>query len=342
MKAIVYDEYGPPTVLQLRDIEEPDIGEADVLVRIRAAAANPLDWFAFTGTPYIARPGFGVTKPTGKRLGADLAGVVEKIGSNVTHFQPGDEVYGTAAGSFAELVSVGEDISLAPKPTLLSFEQAAAVPVAGLTALQALRDKGSVEAGQQVLVNGAAGGVGTFTVQIAKALGAEVTAVCSSRNTEIVAALGADEVVDYTREDFTKGVRRYDLMIDVAGSRPWSEVKRVLRPGATVVIVGGPKTNRMLGPLGHMLQMGGGLRLRQPEDDFLHLQGEPRRPGHTDRSHRIWNGHTFRRADLSPRPGLGGDDLPRHGTRPGEVGRHDLRHSELGSPLVARGRFGRR
>jgi NADPH:quinone reductase-like Zn-dependent oxidoreductase len=255
MKAIVYDEYGPPSVLQLRDIEEPEIGEGDVLVRVRAAAANPLDWFAFTGTPYIARPGFGLTKPTGKRLGSDLAGVVEKIGSNVTHFQPGDEVYGTAAGSFAELVSVGEDVSLAPKPTLLSFEQAAAVPVAGLTALQALRDKGSVEAGQQVLVNGAAGGVGTFTVQIAKAFGAEVTAVCSSRNTEMVATLGADEVVDYTRDDFTKGARRYDLMIDVAGSRPWSEVKRVLRPGATVVIVGGPKTNRMLGPLGHMLQM---------------------------------------------------------------------------------------
>ena len=255
MKAIVYDRYGPPDVLELRDVEAPEVGETDVLVRVRAAAANPLDWFAFTGTPYIARPGFGLTKPTGKRLGADFAGVVEKIGSNVTRFQPGDEVYGTTAGSFAELVSVGEDVSLAPKPALLSFEQAAAVPVAALTALQALRDKGSVEAGQRVLVNGAAGGVGTFTVQIAKALGADVTAVCSSRNVEMVAALGADEVVDYTREDFTQGPPRFDLMIDIAGSRPWSEVKRVLQPGAKVVIVGGPKTNRMLGPLGHMLQM---------------------------------------------------------------------------------------
>ena len=255
MQAIVYDRYGPPDVLQLRDIDEPEVGETDVLVRVRAAAANPLDWFAFTGTPYIARPGFGMTKPTRKRLGADLAGMVERIGSKVTRFQPGDEVYGTTAGSFAELVSVGEDVSLAPKPARLSFEQAAAVPVAALTALQALRDKGSVEADQAVLVNGAAGGVGTFTVQIAKALGAEVTAVCSSRNVEMVAGLGADEVIDYTREDFTQGLARYDLMIDIAGSRPWSEVKRVLRPGAKVVIVGGPKTNRMLGPLGHMVQM---------------------------------------------------------------------------------------
>jgi len=203
MKAIVYDRYGPPDVLELREVDEPEVGETEVLVRVRAAAANPLDWFAFTGTPYIARPGFGLTKPTGKRLGADFAGVVEKIGSKVNLFQPGDEVYGTTAGSFADLVSVGQDVSLAPKPTPLTFEQAAAVPVAGLTALQALRDKGSVETGQHVLVNGAAGGVGTFTVQIAKALGAEVTAVCSSRNVEMVAALGADHVVDYTREDFT-------------------------------------------------------------------------------------------------------------------------------------------
>jgi len=255
MRAIVYDEYGPPDVLPLREIDEPEVGDSDVLVSVRAAAANPLDWFAFTGTPYIARPGFGLSKPNGKRLGADLAGVVQAVGSKVTRFQPGDAVFGTTSGSFAELVSVAEDVSLSPKPASLSHEQAAAVPVAALTALQALRDKGSVQAGQQVLVNGAAGGVGTFTVQIGKALGAVVTGVCSSRNVEMVAALGADEVVDYTREDFTQGTRRYDLMIDIAGSRPWSEVKRALRPGATVVIVGGPKANRMLGPLGHMLQM---------------------------------------------------------------------------------------
>ena len=218
MRAIVYDEYGPPDVLQLREIDEPEVGETDVLVRVRAAAANPLDWFAFTGTPYIARPGFGLAKPNGKRLGADFAGVVQAVGSSVSRFQPGDEVYGITAGSFAELACVGEGVSLAPMPANLSFEQAAAVPVAALTALQALRDKGSVQPGRQVLVNGAAGGVGTFTVQIAKALGAEVTAVCSSRNVEMVAALGADEVVDYTKEDFTQGARRYDLMIDVAAA----------------------------------------------------------------------------------------------------------------------------
>jgi len=171
MKAIVYDRYGPPDVLELREVDEPEVGETEVLVRVRAAAANPLDWFAFTGTPYIARPGFGLTKPTGKRLGADFAGVVEKIGSKVNLFQPGDEVYGTTAGSFADLVSVGQDVSLAPKPTPLTFEQAAAVPVAGLTALQALRDKGSVETGQHVLVNGAAGGVGTSRSRSPKPLG---------------------------------------------------------------------------------------------------------------------------------------------------------------------------
>ena len=269
MQAIVYDRYGPPDVLELRDVEEPEVGETDVLVRVRAAAANPLDWFAFTGTPYIARPGFGLTKPTGKRLGADFAGVVEKIGSNVRRFQPGDEVFGTTLGSFADLVSVGEDVSLAPKPARLAFEQAAAVPVAALTALQALRDKGAVETGQHVLVNGAAGGVGTFTVQIAKALGAEVTAVCSGRNVEMVGALGADEVIDYTREDFTQGAPRFDLMIDIAGSRRWSEVKRVLRPGAKVVIVGGPKTNRMLGPLGHMLQMTVGSTFASQKSTFF-------------------------------------------------------------------------
>ena len=226
MQAIVYDEYGPPDVLQLRDVDEPEVGESDVLVRVRAAAANPLDWFAFTGTPYIARPGFGLTKPTGKRLGADFAGVVEKIGSNVTRFQPRDEVYGTTTGSFAELCPSAKTSLWLPSPPCSPSSRRRRSRWPRSPPFRPLRDKGSVEAGQHVLVNGAAGGVGTFTVQIAKALGAEVTAVCSSRNVEMVAALGADQVVDYTSEDFTKGPRRYDLMIDVAGSRPWSEVKR--------------------------------------------------------------------------------------------------------------------
>ena len=223
----------------------------------------------------IARPGFGLMKPHAKKLGADLAGVVEAVGAAVTRFQPGDEVYGTGKGTFAELVAVTEGVSLTPKPANLTFEEAAAVPVAGLTALQALRDKGSVQPGHEVLINGAAGGVGTFTVQIAKSMGAHVTAVCSTKNVDLVSSLGADEVVDYTQEDFTRGVPRYDLMIDVAGSRPWSEVKRVLRPNATVVIVGGPKANRILGPLGHMLGMtAGALIARQRTTFFISKENE--------------------------------------------------------------------
>jgi NADPH:quinone reductase-like Zn-dependent oxidoreductase len=276
MKAIVYDSYGPPEVLQLRELPDPELGETDVLIRVRAAAANPLDWFAFTGTPLIARPGLGLRKPRSERLGADLAGVVAAVGPGVTGLTPGDEVFGTAKGTFAELVVATEGGSIAPKPAGLSFEEAAAIPVAALTALQALRDKGSVQAGHQVLVNGAAGGVGTLTVQIAKAMGADVTAVCSSRNVDLVRSLGADEVVDYAREDFTRGVARYDLMIDVAGSRPWSQVKRVLRPNATVVIVGGPKANRMLGPLGHMLGMtAGSLFARQKTTFFISKENVP-------------------------------------------------------------------
>jgi NADPH:quinone reductase-like Zn-dependent oxidoreductase len=253
MKAIVYDSYGPPDVLQVREVEDPDVGDTEVLIRIRAASINPLDWYAVTGTPLITRSGFGLKKPTGSKLGADLAGVVEAVGSGVTRFRPGDEVYGTGKGSLAELVVVGEDGSIAPKPANLSFEEAAAVPVAALTALQGLRDKGGVRAGQQVLINGAAGGVGTFAVQIAKAFDAVVTGVCSTRNAELVGSLGADRVVDYTNQDFTRSSQRFDLVIDIAGSRPWSELRRVLRPDATLVIIGGPKDNRMFGPLGHLV-----------------------------------------------------------------------------------------
>ena len=255
MQAIVYDRYGPPDVLRLREVEDPEIGETEVLVRVRAASANPLDWFAFTGTPYIARPGFGLKKPNSARLGADLSGVVEAVGSQVTRFEPGDDVFGASTGSFAELATVGGTGAISAKPASLTFEQAAAVPVAGLTALQGLRDKGGIQPGQQVLINGAAGGVGTFAVQIAKTFDTEVTAVCSTRNVDAIRALGADRVIDYSREDFTRDNERYDLMLDVAGSRPWSEAKRVLRPDATVVIVGGPKTNRWLGPLGHVIGM---------------------------------------------------------------------------------------
>ncbi len=252
MRAIVYDSYGPPDVLQLREVADPAAGQTDILVRVRAASANPLDWYAFTGTPLVVRPGFGLRKPDGARLGADLAGVVDAVGKDVTRFKPGDEVYGTGKGSFAELALVAQEGALAAKPANLSFEEAAAVPVAGLTALQGLRDKGGAQAGQQVLINGAAGGVGTFAVQIAKTFDTEVTAVCSTRNVDLIRSLGADRVIDYTSQDFTRDSGRYDLVLDIAGSRPWSELKRVLRRDATVVIIGGPKTSRMFGPIGHL------------------------------------------------------------------------------------------
>ena len=269
MKAVVYDEYGPPDVLQIREIPDPEVGDTDVLIRVRAASINPLDWFAVTGTPLIARPGLGLKKPDAKRLGADLAGVVEAVGAAVTTLRPGDEVFGTAKGTLAEQVVAPEGKSIAPKPAALSFEEAAAIPVAALTALQALRDKANVEAGQEVLINGAAGGVGTFTVQIAKALDTEVTAVTSARNVDLVRSLGADKVIDYTNDDFTSDLGRYHVMIDVAGSRPWSEVKRVLRPDAIVVIVGGPKTSRTFGPLAHMLQMTAGAAFASQKTTFF-------------------------------------------------------------------------
>jgi NADPH:quinone reductase-like Zn-dependent oxidoreductase len=197
----------------------------------------------------------GLLKPKSERLGVDFAGTVEAVGKSVTRFRPGDEVFGGRDGAFAEYVVVREERAIVPKPGNITFEQAAAVPVAALTALQGLRDKGRLQPGQKVLINGASGGVGTFAVQIAKALGAEVTGVCSSRNVDPVRSIGADRVIDYTCDDFTLDDRRYDLMLDVAGSRSWSACRRVLSPRATFVIVGGPKTNRLIGPLSHVLKV---------------------------------------------------------------------------------------
>jgi NADPH:quinone reductase-like Zn-dependent oxidoreductase len=250
MKAIVYDRYGSP---ELREMEQPDVADGRVLIRVHASSVNPADWYAMTGRPYIARPAVGLRKPKRNVLGTDFAGRVQAVGSSVMQFRPGDEVFGAGTGAYAEYVSVAAD-GLVPKPTNLTFEQAAGVPVAALTALQALRDKGQIRPGHQILINGASGGVGTFAVQIAKAFGAEVTGVCSTSNLDMVRSIGADHVVDYTREDFTTGRRRYDLMIDIAGSRSFSECRRVLAPEATLVIVGGPKTNRLLGPLSHVLK----------------------------------------------------------------------------------------
>jgi len=251
MKAIVCSKYGSPDVLQLEEVEKPATADDLVLVRVRAASVNPADWYGVAG-PLIVRPSTGFLKPRNDRTGIDFAGTVEAVGKDITHVRPGDEVFGAKSGALAEYVSVRD--AVVPKPANISFEEAAAVPVAAITALQGLRDKGQLQAGQKVLINGASGGVGTFAVQIAKALGAEVTAVCSTRNVELVRSLGADHVIDYTREDFTRSDRRYDLLLDVAGSKQWSALRRVLTPEARVVIVGAQK-RRVLGPLGHIVRL---------------------------------------------------------------------------------------
>jgi NADPH:quinone reductase-like Zn-dependent oxidoreductase len=251
VKATVYHRFGSPEVLELQDIAKPALTDDGVLVRVRASSVNPAEWYAVTGRPYIARPTMGLRSPKQTVPGADFAGTVEAVGSAVTDVRPGDEVFGgTPSGAFAEYVCVRQTV--VPKPANLSFEQAAAVPTAAVTALQGLRDHGRLRPGQMVLINGASGGVGTFAVQLAKALGAEVTGVCSTRNLDLVRSLGADHVVDYTGEDFTRSGRRYDLLLDVAGSRSWPECRRVLGPDAALVLVGGPRTNPWTGPLGHI------------------------------------------------------------------------------------------
>jgi NADPH:quinone reductase-like Zn-dependent oxidoreductase len=252
MKAIRYYAYGSPDVLQLEDAPMPAIGGDELLVRVRAAAVNPLDWHFMRGMPYLARLQSGLARPKAgsRRLGADMAGSVEAVGANVTAFAPGDEVFGglPELGTLSEYISVRQDGIVLHKPARLSFEQAAAVPVAGFTALQALRDKGRLQAGQTVLVNGAAGGVGTFAVQIAKALGAKVTGVCSTANVQTVRSIGADHVIDYTKEDYTTTGQRYDLLVDVAGNRTLAECRRVLAPAGVLVGVGAPDKGRWLGP----------------------------------------------------------------------------------------------
>ena len=252
MKAIVRDTYGTPDVLKLAEVEKPELPDDRVLVRVHAASLARGDWYTLSGI-LVARTATGLRKPKSRLMGGDFAGTIEAVGSEVTEFQPGDEVFGARSGALAEYVAARTS-AVALKPAHVTFEEAAAVATSAITALQGLRDKGRLEAGQKVLINGASGGVGTFAVQIAKALGAEVTAVCSTRNVERARSLGADHVIDYTREDFTQSKERFDVMFDNAGSRSWSECKRVLKPHARVVLVGGQMGSRILGPLGHVLK----------------------------------------------------------------------------------------
>ncbi|HZN02596.1 MAG TPA: NAD(P)-dependent alcohol dehydrogenase [Candidatus Polarisedimenticolia bacterium] len=254
MNAITYCDYGTSEVLRLEPVEKPVAADDQVLVRVRAASVNPLDWHYMRGTPYFMRLDAGLRKPAVTRLGVDFAGTVEAVGRSVTTLKPGDEVFGTRNGAFAEYVAVRAE-RVATKPAAMTFEQAASIPVAAVTALQAVRDKGHLQSGEKLLINGASGGVGTFMVQIAKTLGAQVTGVCSTRNLEMVRSLGADHVIDYTQEDFSKRDERYDLIVDNVGNRSLSDFRRVLAPKGRYVLVGGggPNDGRVIGPLGKVL-----------------------------------------------------------------------------------------
>jgi NADPH:quinone reductase-like Zn-dependent oxidoreductase len=254
MKAIVQDRFGPPGVLRLADIDAPEIGPGDVLVRVHAAGLNPYDWHMLRGDPLIARliPGaVGLTRPKYRVAGLDAAGIVDAAGADVRGLSAGDEVLGFCAGAFAEYARA-EAGKVVPKPASLTFEQAAAIPIAATTALRGIREVGRVRAGHRVLVNGAAGGVGSFAVQIAAALGAEVTGVCSTRNVELVRSLGAAHVMDYTTDDFTRAPARYDVILDNVGNRPLSRLRRVLAPAGILVLNGGGSPGQVVGPLGAM------------------------------------------------------------------------------------------
>jgi NADPH:quinone reductase-like Zn-dependent oxidoreductase len=253
MKAIVYSRYGSADVLELKNIDKPVVRDDQVLVRIRAASANPLDWHVMRGQPYIMRPQSGLRGPKRRVLGNDMAGEVEAVGKNVTRFRPGDAVMADVDGSFAEYTSASEDI-LGLKPANLTFEQAAAVPVAGVTALQGLRDHGRIRSEQKVLIIGASGGVGTFAVQIAKSFGANVTGVCSTRNVDMVRSIGADHVIDYTREDFTQSEQKYDLILQLAGTRSPSDCRRALTSSGTLVLSSGESSGRWMGPVGRIMK----------------------------------------------------------------------------------------
>jgi NADPH:quinone reductase-like Zn-dependent oxidoreductase len=248
MRAIVYTTYGSPDVLQLNDVEKPTPKDNEVLVKVHAASANPLDWHLMRAEPFLARLENGLQKPKNTKLGADIAGRIEAVGRNITQFQIGDDVFGALSinklGGFAEFVCAPEEL-LALKPAKMTFEQAAAVPIAAFTALQGLRNKGQIQSGQKVLINGASGGVGTFAVQIAKSFGTEVTGVCSTRNMDMVRSIGADHVIDYTQADFTTNGQRYDLIFDAVGNRSVSDFKRALRPNGICAVAGFTTLSRL-------------------------------------------------------------------------------------------------
>src|SRR6266480_3834996 len=256
MKAFINCNYGLAN-LKLENIEKPAPNDDQLLVRVHAASVNPYDWHFIEGTPKIIRlMGVGLRKPKDTRLGVDFAGTVEAVGKNVTQFKPGDEVFGGRGGAFAEYVCPRATRAVALKPASVSFEDAASVNIAGITALQALRDKGKVQPGQKVLINGASGGVGTFAVQIAKSFGADVTGVCSTKNVDLVRSLGADHVIDYTKEDFAKGEQRYDVILDNVPNHSLSECRRILNPQGKYVMIGGggPNDNSWIGPFGRLIQ----------------------------------------------------------------------------------------
>ena len=256
MKAVVYCDYGTADVLKLMDIAKPVPNENQLLIRVRAASVNPYDWHFMRGTPYIMRLGIGLRKPASTRLGVDFAGTVEAVGKNVTQFKPGDEVYGGKGGAFAEYVCTSEKNTVR-KPGNISFEQAGSVEIAGHTALLALRDHGKVQPGQKVLINGASGGVGTFAVQIGKVLGAHVTGVCSTRNIDLVRSLGADEIIDYTKEDFANNGKQYDVILDNVPNHSLADCRRSLTPKGKYIMIGGggPDDGRVIGPFARVIKI---------------------------------------------------------------------------------------
>lgn len=249
MRAVTQRCYGVPDGLRLEQIEKPVPGEGKVLIKVRATSVNPAEWYGVSGEPRMIRLSSGIGTPKRSRVGFDVAGTVEAVGPNVTLFKPGDEVFGGVGGAFSEYVIAREQGAIVLKPSNLSFEEAAGIPIAAITALQGLRDQGRIAAGQKVLINGASGGVGTYAVQIAKSYGAEVTGVCSTRNVEMVRSLGADHVVDYKKEDFTKGSERFDLILDNVGNHGFSDLGDVMKPDGIIVVVGGSKKGPLLGPI---------------------------------------------------------------------------------------------